>query len=107
MISPIRQRRVALLLTVGLGALLTALAGYLVAIHVKSAEALASRASRMHHMRYPIPATRGRILDARLRVLAGACWPSTPAAASSGFSAACRRPPPRPSANSTSAASPW
>ena len=71
MISPTRQRRVALLLTVGLGALLAALAGYLVAIHVKSAEALASRASRMHHMRYPIPATRGRILDARLRVLAG------------------------------------
>jgi len=71
MISPTRQRRVSLLLTVGLGALLAALAGYLVAIHVKSAEALASRAGRMHHMRYPIPATRGRILDARGRVLAG------------------------------------
>jgi cell division protein FtsI (penicillin-binding protein 3) len=66
-----RQHRIALVLTGGLGALLLALAGYLVYIHVESAEALASRATRMHHMRYPIPATRGRILDARLRVLAG------------------------------------
>ncbi|MFO8014465.1 MAG: penicillin-binding protein 2 [Phycisphaerae bacterium] len=71
MTPPTRQRRVGLLLTVGLGALLLALAGYLVFIHVESAEALASRATRMHHMRYPVPATRGRILDARLRVLAG------------------------------------
>jgi len=69
--DPTRQRRVGLLLTVGLGALLAALAGYLVAIHLRSAEALSSRAARMHHMRYPIPATRGRILDARGRVLAG------------------------------------
>jgi len=69
--DPTRQRRVGLFLTVGLGTLLLALAGYLVAIHVRSAEALASRAARMHHMRYPVPATRGRILDARLRVLAG------------------------------------
>ena len=60
-----------MLLTVGLGALLAALAGHLVAIHVWSAEALSSRAARMHHMRYPIPATRGRLLDARGRVLAG------------------------------------
>ncbi len=71
MISPIRQRRVARLLTAGLAALLAALAGYLVYIYAESADALASRAARMHHMRYPVPATRGRILDARLRVLAG------------------------------------
>jgi len=66
-----RQHRAAFLLTGGLGALLVALAGYLVYIYVESADALSSRASRMHHMRYPVPARRGRILDARLRVLAG------------------------------------
>jgi len=70
-VSPTRQRCTAVLLTVGLGALMAALAAYLVTIHVRSAEVLSSRAARMHHMRYPIPATRGRILDARGRVLAG------------------------------------
>jgi len=66
-----RQRLVARILTGTLTVLLVALAFYLVVIHVRSADALAGRANRMHHMRYPIPATRGRILDARLRVLAG------------------------------------
>jgi len=66
-----RQHLVARLLTWSLSALLVALAAYLVVIHVKSSDALAGRANRMHHMRYPILATRGRILDTRLRVLAG------------------------------------
>jgi len=58
-------------MTVALSAMFAALAGHLVYIYVESGEGLSQRAARQHHMRYPIPATRGRILDARLRVLAG------------------------------------
>lgn len=66
-----RQRRVALTLTVGLWAMLAALAGFLVYIGVTSADPLAARAARQHHMRIPIQPQRGNIVDARLRVLAG------------------------------------
>jgi len=71
MAPPSTQRRVAGAMATGLGTLLAALAGYLVYIYVESSDPLARRADRMHHMRYPIPAMRGRILDRRLRVLAG------------------------------------
>ena len=71
MVSPTRQHRTALVLTVSLSVLFVALAGHLVYIFAESSEGLSARATRQHHMRYPIPATRGRILDARLRVLAG------------------------------------
>jgi len=71
MASPTRQHRTALVLTAALAVLFVALAGHLVYIYAESAGGLAERATRQHHMRYPLPATRGRILDARLRVLAG------------------------------------
>lgn len=66
-----RQRRVAAVLAFGLGAMLTALAGYLVYILCVSAAPLAERAAKMHHMRIPIQPVRGNILDSRMRVLAG------------------------------------
>ncbi len=70
MILPTRQRRVALAITIVLGAMLVALAGRLLYIERVSSERLASRAAEQHHMRVTIRPMRGNILDARLRVLA-------------------------------------
>ena len=66
-----RQRRVAAVLVVTLGAMLLALAGYLAFILVARADRYAAIAYDQQHMRVPIRATRGNILDTRLRVLAG------------------------------------
>ncbi|MGB3086173.1 MAG: hypothetical protein WBC53_00350, partial [Phycisphaerae bacterium] len=70
MILPTRQRRIALAITMVLGAMLVALAGRLLYIERCSSERLASRAAEQHHMRVTIRPMRGNILDARLRVLA-------------------------------------
>jgi cell division protein FtsI (penicillin-binding protein 3) len=66
----IRQRRVAAVLTGALAAMLAALAGYLVYIQATAAARLASLAYDQQHMRIPIRAVRGNLLDARLRILA-------------------------------------
>jgi cell division protein FtsI/penicillin-binding protein 2 len=66
-----RQRRVAAVLVVTLGGMLLALAGYLAFILVARADGYAAIAYDQQHMRVPIRATRGNILDTRLRVLAG------------------------------------
>ena len=58
-------------MALSLGAMLTALAGRLIFIHLVSGEPLAKRASRQHYMRIPIRPIRGSLLDARLRILAG------------------------------------
>jgi cell division protein FtsI/penicillin-binding protein 2 len=66
-----RQRRVAALLVAALGAMLVALAGYLAYILIVGSERLSAIAYDQQHMRVPIQASRGNILDSRLRVLAG------------------------------------
>lgn len=66
-----RQTRVAWVLTLGLGAMLAALAGRLVFIYATSSDRLAERAARQHYMRVPIRPIRGSLLDTRLRILAG------------------------------------
>jgi len=58
-------------MVLALGAMLVALAGYLARIQITSAEKLAALAYDQQHMRVPIRAARGNILDSRLRVLAG------------------------------------
>ncbi len=68
---PRRQQRVALCLTVGLGAALAALAGRLIYIHATSGPALEERATRRHYSYRPLTAMRGYILDAQRRILAG------------------------------------
>ena len=71
MTSEIRQRRVARVLTVGLGALLAALAGYLGFIQIFRSEGYSTRAAEQQHITVPIMPLRGNVLDARMRVLAG------------------------------------
>jgi len=66
-----RQTLVARVIGFGLGAMLAALAGRLLYIYVTSAEPLAKMAVAQHYMRMPIRPSRGSILDARLRILAG------------------------------------
>jgi cell division protein FtsI/penicillin-binding protein 2 len=68
--SEIRQRRVAQVLILGLGAMLASLAGFLVYIQITSSEALGDMASRQSHMHIPILPAPGSILDRNLRVLA-------------------------------------
>jgi len=66
-----RQRRVARVMVVALGAMLAALAGYLAWIQITASEKLSALAYDQQHMRVPIRPMRGNILDSRLRVLAG------------------------------------
>jgi len=66
-----RQSRVARVLMAALGAMLTALAGYLVYMYIFSSDALSARASRQDTMQVPIRPMRGHLLDTRMRVLAG------------------------------------
>jgi len=70
-IPEIRQRRVARVLTVGLGGMLAALAGYLGFIQIFRSEGYSARAAEQQHVTVPIMPLRGNILDARMRVLAG------------------------------------
>jgi len=58
-------------MVLALGAMLVALAGYLAYIQIASAEKLSALAYDQQHMRVPLRAARGNILDSRLRVLAG------------------------------------
>ena len=65
-----RQRRVARVLTVSLGAMLAALGGYLLWIQAFSSEKLSGLAFKQQHMFVPLIPVRGVIYDTRMRVLA-------------------------------------